>query len=965
MSTTIGLTMVTNIAIGFGIATAIVLPLFGILWLITTSFLSPNITYDRWRYILVQASFNNFISALGYAILSIPFVIASSIIQIVNSLFNNALLLSALFVGASLAAVWNQYQNNLMESYIVLRQCGTRPILDFFALPVFNILRMLYDLVIMLFNFYVNLHAFYYYGIPIVAFKCSDTNEISNIMLNFANIFTSFFQDLSTWLSGDYLHDNWDITSATVAFGYFIDSLVPILTCMCKFMDFLWNALSTTAQLDSFHSFLNCFWNTIVKIFQIPINMFIPVDIVTFPLPRKPLFNTTVIQACCTAITLGTFIEDVLFIAIEMFWGAFTNTALPQNIQIFLSTPYLSIISYPVCGIFQAANVTAIALLNIDNILAPDGTGVQYFQIGFIVDTFRVAAVTIGDLFIVFNNNDIQVFASQLFLIILDLVDFAAEFIIGNLFYFLFAGPLEPIFPNAPYLPGLNIGNFLDHIIAILSVYFPNYWLRPGVTIGGYTFASALNQLFVDLFISTQVIGDLIGQFINPPIGCLVTHLLNLVLTLIQVIMNFISFFYNIVTFNSNPATTFHEVNFDNFIDEIFFFASCAGDLIRQFDFNNPPNTLACTPTPELTEQNFICCLGNLLELVIDLLGEILQQILHFLQDLLTLPSGQIQFCFLGIVDPNLPPVCIRIPDFQQAIDDLNAGLCELTCALTGIIPFIVDFKCQFPIPPPPPPNTPPQNAKNCNSVQTCLGQLLCAYLQIFTSPLQIYNSLIVNILNGVAFSGFSDFLEFIHTTFSNPIGRLIAQFGLLINCMICSFLTHGDSGDPNSPFYNTGCDDTIYQIFYHFGQLIGSLSRMYTTNFFTIVTIVLQFLIGFFVLDIREDTTIETIALLAIDITGGLGFSVDTFLNRLFWALGMPLVGSFISAVDDGLCIILDAYLNALNAVVDVLSLGLSPIESVELCCTGSNPCISLFEKKRSELGMEDDGNPFFIAPN
>ena len=54
--------MVGNVATGLIISAIIIIPLFIILWLITISFLAPSITYDRWRYILIWTSFNNFIS---------------------------------------------------------------------------------------------------------------------------------------------------------------------------------------------------------------------------------------------------------------------------------------------------------------------------------------------------------------------------------------------------------------------------------------------------------------------------------------------------------------------------------------------------------------------------------------------------------------------------------------------------------------------------------------------------------------------------------------------------------------------------------------------------------------------------------------------------------------------------------------------------------------------------------------
>lgn len=892
-------------------------------WYLETALYEPVTNYDMSRHTLVNTAINDFWASVFALLFTIPQLFISAFYGIVNNVVYNLGRLTFLLLMLLLGAGILQYHNDLYRAELVVSQCIIMPFCNHFLFPFLNIVRIVYNTVIILWDFGVDLYAFYEWGPILIFIKCTiHTTNATDLFAYFANIFYVFSIDLIAWFAAGFMTTDLDITNTLDAIGIFTDTLVAPFTCLCKALNFLYQGFVLWARLDSIHSALNCLLNFFIRVAQIPINTMMVS-------PHRPDFEEATLRACCAFKSGATALQDTVLIIAEMFWGVFTNTALPTTIRLVLSVKWARIVAEPLCGASRFVNMSLTAIVNYDGLA--QATGISYWQFGHVVDEFKAASGFIASVFVLLNN-DAQALVDQSLLSLINAVAFLLEWIPGNIYYWLYGGPL-PNYPTAPF------GSFVN----FLKYYFPDYWLKPGNSYSPstYVFHTALDAMFNSLFQLTQALGNLFANLLSmDPLGGIIQHTLNIIVCLFRVLFNLISFVFTILTFETDVRTTARQVDFDCIFNEMYFLAGSLGDFSRQFATPSPITNLTCQVDNNESQNSVFCCFGNLIERLVDVITITLQQWTHFLQDLITLPTGNVIFCisFIGF-NHSLVDECLRIPDLSTALFLLDAALCDFTCTVFSIIPMLNAFRCSFPLPVPPTnPSVPPEPVKPCGHVSTCVSVLICRILRLFLAPLIIVNTWVSKTIGGVSYSDFTILGSFILKVFCNIIADALAAFGLLVNCTLCAFVGSG-----------TNCDDAIYQLFVSIGELIKFLPMIVTRLFTIVVKLVLAFIVGLFTGD-PIGAMIKFIVGVLTDLFGGLGSAVVDFLDKFFNAIGLGFVGTFIKILWRGFCPLLQLLLNAIIVVLKVLTFGAVQINFVNFCCDGAPGCQPSQRKRFSD---------------
>ena len=878
----------------------------------------------------------------------------NTLFQVFSNLWTNILPIIGFIILASIALVWLGYHNIVLEHYTVFRQCLTRPIIDFFLIPVFTFITMVYDTCIPVVNLYVNLHAFAYYGLPIVALKCAINIEIGQIFFYLAEVFKASMFDASVWFMNSPLDSEWTILNSLQVWGLWVDTLVPLFTCICKVVNPVYVALDLAANLPSLHNWLNCLWNVAIRIFQLCMVTLRDFALAPTEFP-KPSFVNITLTACCVFKSFGDTIEDVIFICVELLFGLVGNTALPAHLTELLSAPYSHILTNPLCALAMVANVSATAVLNFENILKPDGTGVQFFQLGFAFDELRFAAFAFGalfalhDLFLIFNNTT-QALVTQIGLLLIDIFAFLWEYLIGSLFYYMFTGPQLPHYPSQPFASFLTSPTqAIDNVFTWLLVYNPNYWIRFNVTFGGYTYWTALGTLIQELFLTAEALGDEFG-LINAQLGCIIEHLLKVGVALIELAFNFALLFFNIITFQADLQVTMARgVDFDVLFNELYFLSGCLGGFIIQFDGPNP-----CQNVTEDQQHDAFCCTGGAITSGLDTIIIVIQQITHFAQDLISVPTGLFPLCILGFHDPT-DPMCIRLPDFTIALIELAAYLCFSACSQANVFPIITSIsqlKCGFPPPPTPEPGHIAQPPKTCGRITSCFSNMYCSVIQfIGLTGLQLLNIFFTQTLRGSFFSGILDFIIIAVTQVLNNAVAVILSYATLLDCLICiltpgtGHLYYNGTGSPPAD-----CADLIFQFVYAITTLLEGLIVIFTTILVDLAKLFLQLIIGLFTGNPIK-AIVTFIVNFAILIFGNIGSTIIQFLVSLFDSLGLGFIGTFLEALWKGFCPILQVIVNIIITVLKVITFGTIGIKYVNFCCSGGACTPSGGVNKRGEM--------------
>ncbi len=882
--------------------------------------------------------------AMVQGVYSVPAALWTTALSFLAMLRNNMFYIFALTIVCTGGYAWLDYHPQIVSNYLYFRQ-SARPVVDLFLLPVINLLRMLYDAFVPLVNFYTNLYAFYEYGLPITLFKCGLNTELTNVFAYGSDFLYAVFFDFNSFFSGDFFHDQWSIMNSLNALGLVFDTYIPILDCLCLALNFFWVYVTTFFQLLSLHLTLNYAWNWALSVVQLCFN-------VILDLPAYPDFTNVTLNACGAIESAGDTFEDWVFLTGETGWGVLTQLPdLPTAIALVLSVHYTQVLTHPLCAAVKLGNMTAVAILHFPAVFASDGSGVQYFQFGDIADELRVAVLAAGAMagaiYGIFDDTTaavqaIQAFTSQLGLSLVDAVAFFFEWIPGNIFYFQYGGDLPASWGSRPPADGGPVFPPYTFPANFVRYYLTDYYLKAPplgipVTLGGYTYSSSLSQFFSDIFLTNQALGNLVG-LINDPFGQFVRYLLDALFALLKAASNFCSFLYCILTFQCDDMPiTFRNVDFDVFFNSLYYLAGAAGDIIRQFDEDG------CLITVTEDQKNIVCCAGNMVEKTIDVVVLFAQQLTHFVQDLLTLPTFQVHLCMYGIYTPTNITQCLRIPNFDTALNELKTAICEFTCAVVSIIPTTSLLQCVFTPLPPPIGGQSKQTPPLCAKAQTCISNELCAVLHLFLVPLEIINVFFIKVVNGQTFTGFIDFLVFSFNMILGQLALIIDRFGYMIDCLICAF-----SGT------HFGCSPILYTVLSALTTLLRSTAKIFTELLLQFAKLILSLLIGMFGGGNPIKSLVDFIVGFLTEIFGGLGTTVINFIVTLFDAVGLGFIGAFVQILWQGFCPLLQLLLNIFIGVLNLITFGAFSIKSANFCCSGGNCTMSSGSSKRSLNGVE-----------
>jgi hypothetical protein len=893
-------------------------------WVIATAFYFPLIPGSYGNRYLIGYTAWSLLGHLVSALWIFPGALWSASLSFLALLRENLCYLFILGIVCTGGYIWVEKHDAIVQGYIFVRQTFLRPVIDFFLLPVINCLRMIFNTIIAPINWWVNLYAFYQYGLPITLFKCGVSTDLTNLLYYGANAIYAIFIDFSTFLSQDYFHASWNIMNSLEAIGILIDSFVPIFSCLCFALNFVYIYISIFVNLISLHNCINYIWNFVLSIIQLGFNFIMD-------LPSYPNFDNITLNACGAVESAGDTFEDFVYLTGETGWGVLTTLpTLPVVIGQVLAVPYTSVITHPICGLFRVINMTAVVTIHIPEVFDSSGSGVKFFQFGNTADELRAASLAFGSFFAIFNT-DTQAFVSQFLLSVVALLAFVFEWGPGNIFYFFFGGELPATWGNRPAIDGGPYTPPNGFFSNFLRFYFTDYYLKAPplgvpVTIGGYTYSSSLDQFFREVFLTDQALANLLG-LINDPFGQVVRYTFDILFAVVKAATNFVSFLYCIFTFQcDNMPITFRNVDFDVGFNQFYYLAGAMGDVVRQFD----PNGCVLDPVNE-NHKNIICCTGNLIETGIDSVVIAVQSVTHFVQDLLTLPTFTVHLCIFGLYTPTNKEQCVRIPNFELALYQWKTAICEFSCALTSLIPSLGNFQCQFPPPPTPAPGESPQPPIECGKVQSCMGNELCSILQIGILPFEIMNALFVKTLNGQAFVGFAEFLQFSFLLILGQFAQILSNFGLMLDCTICAFVGG-----------NTNCAYPIYTVLYELGQLLIAVAVIFTEILLEFAKLLLALTIGLFGGGNPIEAFITFIVGVLNTIFGGIGTTVIKILIDLFDAVGLGFIGQFINILWQGLCPLLNILMNIFITILNMLTFGAFGIKKSDFCCSGGNCTIS-----------------------
>lgn len=860
-----------------------------------------------------------------YGFYLVPATILSAIWSVVTQIRANLLLIVVigLVTGGVLGAL--EYHDVVIHQVLIVRQCYIQPVFNQVILPLLNILRLIYNAIIPIFNFIGAITSFLFTGAPKLLFVCGVQNvSLANLLDYFFEVIRTFFADLKRWFDGDVLRDKLDLFNTFKAFGGFVAFLRSVANCFCAMFDFVWVYIITALNFQSLHHFLVNLINIPLRVVQIPLAALIRT-------PRRLDFDPLTLTVCGAVQDFGEIFEELIYLTAETLYALISRERdLPGTVSALLSVHYSNVLTHPVCALVRLANMTIAASINVQKITTREYY--EYFQFGFVIDEFRVAADAVAAPFGALFNADAESLVVRLLYLVLDVIGFAIEWVGGNVVFLIYGeDPLPATF-----------GRFNIRVKDrnILRYYFIDYWLKAvplgePVTIGSYTYSSSLDRLFRDLFVVSDNIGNLLGR-INAPLGHVVNYFVNALVALVRFLANLISYIYPLFApeFDLPMPTTPNYIDVDLFFNQSFFFAGACGDLLRQFQ----PSPPGCPPN---SNDELFCAAGNTITEGLDILFYLVRTLLYFLLDVLTVRAGTLKFCIFGLFDASDKSQCVRMPDFTTAIDRFEGLLCSLAYTVSGLIPELgANTMCQFAST-----STPgTSEKKQCGRVQNCLGLELCTIAKLFlVVPLQIANALFVKATSASSFDNFTTFFSFSFGLIVDQLAKCFEYLGLILDCMVCAFSPAGATN-------KSSCASPIYNLFKQIGDALRALADALTGLFLNFVKLVLLLIVGLFTSGNPIGALIDFVIGFAQDVFGGIGIAIVNFIVRLLEAIGLGFLGNFLRILYEGFCNVLQVVINVVLVAIRILTLGYVN-KSVSLCCSGD--CRPTQSRRR-----DDDAN-------
>lgn len=862
MNVTITDGLIITASVFAGVATLLIAVF---LWyFILTTFFRDNNVKPTIIDAQISQQLQTFFILLGLTILSIANFLVTAIVTSFNFTVNNAPLLAGVLVASTGAVGFLQYHDKIVEGWIVFRQCFSRFFIDLDLLPLINMIRQLWNLLIGFWNGIYDFSRFLRTGQFRVIFSCFRVNGFLVPIQLFGEIFVEFTNDFLDFilLGSGIFTTRWDVTDTLGAIQEFFVSLAPTLICFCQILGFFWIDVATIIQLPSLQISVDALFNIFVRLLQIPIN-----SILSFTLPSITL---VVEEFIAFVIPAGDWIEDTIYILLESFFSIISAfLTMPFDVLVFFNARYMRILTQPLSIIAILLNMTIEASTHLTEIQAPDRSGIAFFQFGQIIDRLKDAVAGFSELFVIIGIEE-ECFVRETLYIFVDIIAILTEMIPGALFF--------------TFLPSC-CQNPLD--------YFVDYWFTAG---------STLPIIFDQIEFATQCMRDILAQ-LNPPFACSLQHLFNVIVELLRIITQILIFSLDIITFTGFPSLL--NINLDLLFTELILWCQCTADIIRQFD----PDF--CVIQPNDKKQNMICCVGNLLDRLCNLVFSLAKQVIEFIFDIITLPSG-----IIIIAD-------VRIPVFNDALIFAKQAICELMCSITSVVP--LNLRCAF-----------INTNITCDRPSGCAAQLLCEILAGVLIPATVLNTFLIKLRSGDYFGSLFVWITEPVTLITQWIADCIDILGAFLDCIICAALDGG-----------VNCKDLTYQVTHAIAILLPAIRPFFTSVMMIIIKIILALIKGLFVDGDPIGAIIEAVFAFLSQVVGSLGPALVKFAVDFFNRIGLSFIGEIINALWIGLCPLIEFVMNTIIIILKIISFGLLVIDQADFCC--NNPNCTLQPAKRS----------------
>lgn len=947
-----------NIWLAVALAIVIFVIVLGVVailsWFCIVAYYLPLTSDDNGNTSVLNYAVWQFLRQLASGIYTIPYSILYAGVQVIASIRNNTPALFILGLLSTGGFIWLAFHPEIIQSYLTFTQCSIAPFTNNLVMPILNALRIVWNTLVQIWNWGASIYSFLQYGGFVTLGKCAASQlSFANLVSYIGTFFTTFFADFTRWIGGRPLTDPFDISLSIDALQNIPYAFIPTLDCFCRAFNFLWVYLATLIGMPSVTATLNSAWITVFNVFQIPFGVFMHPNF-------QPNFTNVTLNSCATVISAGDAVQEAFLLTAELLYGIVTRSEedLPKAVKDALSVRVMYILTHPLCGAFRLVNMTLIGAVNIKAILATNGSGIAYFQFGQPLDELKVAAEQFGDLIDIIDTaiddrlrdtgrgpSQGQALVDSSLFALIDILAFLLEWIPGNVFYLTGGGPLPASFGLFnKETPPAGPANFWRY-------YFVDYWFKAKpfgapiispydgstitfpIKIGNYTYSSAADSFFKNIWRASQALGDLLGLF-NVVVGQVARHLVNIVAAIVLFLGNFISYsFCGLTTICDDMPITARYMDVDTFFNESMFFSAACGDLLRQFD-----NT-SCNSKVLDVNKTFVCQAGEIIETTLDVLILTTKEVVVFAQEVVTLLSGQTKLCLFETTNVSRSK-CLKIPDLTTAITELDDGLCAFAYTVTALIPFTNALKCSFKTS-----SILKENMKTCGYVNTCLGHEFCSILRIIPVVLQIINDLFIKIISGTAFANFETFLSTSVGAIANWFSTCLEQFGLFLDCSLCA-VKKAQSG---------GCTTPVYNLLQPIANAIRDLAKIFSDLFFKLIKIFLLLIIGFFSGN-PVTAIIDFIYAFLQNIFVGIGFALVNFIDQLLQKIGLGFLGSFIRILYTGFCTVLEVIINAVIGLLKILSFNNFPYDYVQFCCSDGGCTSHVGSRKRMDT-------PFIIG--
>lgn len=692
---------------------------------------------------LVYQQIISFFILIGYLIVSIVNFGTTVVFSTLYWINQNIYLVGGLLIMSAGSAIWLEYHNVAVKGWMEFRQCLSRAVVDIIIFPLINMLRLLFNIFIAGWNAIYDFGKFLRTGQFRVIFACFEVNGFLAQLNAFGFIVQEAINDLVAFLllGNGIFTQRFNIQSTLAAAADFLVTLSPIMICFCEILDFLWLDIANMVILPSLNIAGDALFNIFVRILQVPIN-----SALTLSLPQ---ITNIVIEFNVFIVNLGDWLEEVIFLLLETFFqvisAIFHFTMPPQILQIF-NAHYLRIVSQTLASIAIVLNMTVEAMTHFQDIEAPDKSGIAYFQFGQIIDRLKDGVAGFSQLFSFLGTPE-QCFVRETLDILVVLLAVILDIVPGAIMFLLL-----PTCCNNP----LN--------------FFVEYWFTPG---------NNLVFFFTQVEFATQCVRDLLAT-LNAPFGCSVQHLLNVIVELAKIITQMLIFSFDIITFQ--PFPTLLDINLDPLFTEFILWCQCTADIITQFN----PNF--CIPNATDDEQNLVCCTGELLVDLCNIFVSLVKQVIDFVFDIITLPSGTI------LVSQ------VRIPNFNDAIEFTRNGTCHLACMITSLIP--LNLECISVNP-----------NITCTSPQSCAATLLCDVVNGLLIPVEVLNAWLIALRTQGFFDSLFVWIQQPVALITQWIADDINFLGAFLDCILCVATEGG-----------VNCTDDTYQVTHEIALLLPTI---------------------------------------------------------------------------------------------------------------------------------------------